>query len=116
LESLPGHEPFLALQRLASLQRIKQLTHTSSKAHTLTALRAILTDHRDKRDCFKNYTQPANTIELIFTLPEIGIVSRRVFCNELIALKNDVSGEEWKNFNKQNCLGKLREFIDADFV
>jgi hypothetical protein len=49
-------------------------------------------------------------------LPEIGIVSRRLFCNELIQLKHEVSGEEWKYFNKQNCLNKLRLVFNKTFI
>jgi hypothetical protein len=28
-------------------------------------------------------------------------------------LKNKVSGEEWKSFNKEYCLGKLRKMLEV---
>jgi len=86
-EELPSYEPFHQLDKLRESEKTKHFAGLSSKAHTYARLKSILEDYKEKKSKGKTYSIPWPTMEYLFTLTEIGTVSRRIFCNELIQLK-----------------------------
>lgn len=49
-------------------------------------------------------------------MTEIGIVARRLFCNEIVELKRIVSADEWRAYNKTTCLLNLKQELDKEFL
>ena len=80
-EGMPSYECFRVIEDLRSSEKSKHFASTSSKAHTYCCLKSIFENYRDKRLKFRGYSSIWPTIEYIFSLSEIGIVSRRLFCN-----------------------------------
>ena len=113
---LPSYEPFRQLEKLNESEKVNQFAGMSSKSHTYARLKCILEDYKEKKSKCKGYNNPWPTIEYIFTMTEIGIVSRRIFCNELIQLKYQISTQEWKNFNKEVSLETLKKLFERNFI
>lgn len=107
---LPIFYSFRLLEELSSMEKTKEFASISSKSNSLSSLKTIFSIYMEQIN--KPYNILSQTIELLFLLPEMSIVARRIFCNEMIQIKNEVSGEEWKFFNKQICLKKLKELVD----
>ena len=116
------YAPFQALEHLARLQRLKRATTTSSTAQTYAAVACLLEEHKQRVEGGVAGQGGAvqgsewRVLDYLFMLPQLGIVERRIFCNELVELKSAVSGEEWRSFNKQGCLGQLRQILQAELL
>jgi hypothetical protein len=72
--------------------------------------------YQDMKERSKKYQGSWQALDSIGFVAELGIVARRLFCNEVIELKRVVSADEWRSFNKTTCLNNLKEELDKEFT